>query len=498
MKAVILAAGVGSRLRPITAKKPKCLVTVAGRPILDYQIRAYIAAGIEDIIIVAGYESTKVKEYCRHIKDVNIKIIENEDYENTNNMYSLYLTKHDIQGKKFLLSNGDVVFDARIAYELLHNRENDLIAADIGTFLEESMKITLGPRGYITDISKKINKESAFGTSIDLYKFSEQSSRLFFRHMEKIIEEDKNLKDWTEVALQELLNQGSLKMKPFDIGQKHWVEIDNYDDLALADRLFAKFDTALREKKIIFIDLDGTVYLEDQPIEGARDFVHKLSEQGINFYFLSNNSSRSKGEYVQKLASMGIEVPQEKIVLSTDGLTNFLQEHKVKEVFVVGTKSMEAYIATAGINTRSIHPEYVVLGYDTELTYAKVRQAAIYLNRGADLLATHRDLVCPTPEGPIPDIGSILAMVETATGKKPVKIFGKPDSLMVEHILRQHGVRGDETVFVGDRIYTDMELASRVGGSFILVLSGETKRHDIEDIDKIPDLVVQDIKHIFG
>src|SRR5690606_4320311 len=115
MKAVILAEGIGSRLRPITLTKPKCLVRAAGRPILDYQIQAYIAAGIKKIIIVAGYQSRAVHDYCKHIKDAEITIIENPDYETTNNMYSLYLAKEYVENQAFVLSNGDVAFDPQIA-----------------------------------------------------------------------------------------------------------------------------------------------------------------------------------------------------------------------------------------------------------------------------------------------------------------------------------------------------------------------------------------------
>lgn len=493
MKAVILAAGIGSRLRPITSKKPKCMVKVAGRPILDYQIRAYAAAGIKDITIVVGYEADTIKDYCKHIKDININIVNNCDYETTNNMYSLYLVREFVKDSDFILSNADVVFDARIAHELVNVITGDAIAADKGSYTDESMKITLGDNYLINNISKQIQESEAYGNSIDVYKFTSGSASTLFNHIIHIIEKDKNLKDWTEVAIQSLLQSGELKMSPFDICGKKWIEIDNYYDLAIGDRLFSGFDTSLERKKLFFIDLDGTIYLGDKPIHGADEFIKMLQNKNIQYYFLSNNSSKAKADYVYKLNNMGVEATEDKIILSTDGLVDYLLKNNAINTFVVGTESMKQQIRNAGILVDSDEPEYVVLGYDTELTYDKIKKAAIYLHNGADLLATHCDVVCPTPDGSIPDIGSILALIETATGKKPLKIFGKPNCEMVDAYITKHGVTSKEIVFVGDRIYTDMELANRIGSEFILVLSGESKREEIEDDKRVPDLVLNSV-----
>ena len=400
-----------------------------------------------------------------------------------------------VKGKSFLLSNGDVVFDDKIVYEAIC-REEDLIAADAGSYSEESMKISLNQSGYIKDISKLIRSEDAYGNSIDVYKFSAQSSKILFNEIRKIIEEDNNLKDWTEVAIQRLMQKGSLKMKPFDIAGKSWVEIDNYHDLAQADKIFSDFDMSLKDKKIIFIDLDGTIYIGDEIIPGAREFLDHLKKSGVIFYFLSNNSSRAKSDYVQKLHEMNIETDEDKIILSTDGLIEYLLMKKVTEIYLIGTRSMEKSFADLKINTNSHNPEYVVLGYDTELTYEKLKQASIYLRNGIDLLATHRDIVCPTKEGLIPDIGSMLALIEASTGKKPEKVFGKPNLQMIEHILKRHGVTEQEVAVVGDRLYTDMELARNVGCDFICVLSGETNRDDIEKSEYTPDLIINNVGEI--
>jgi len=254
-------------------------------------------------------------------------------------------------------------------------------------------------------------------------------------------------------------------------------------------------DTAsfFRNKKVVFLDLDGTVCMGDNLIPGAREFLDYLRDKGIFFYFLSNNSSRSKSDYVKKLSKLGIAADEERILLSTDGVIAFLQEKKIKDLYVMGTKSMQEMFRGAGFDTESPSPRYVVLGFDTELTYEKLKKASLFMQDGVQLLATHPDLVCPTPEGFIPDTGAMLALLEKATGKKPLKIFGKPNQEMVAHILKKHGVSPDEVVMIGDRLYTDMELARRIQCDSILVLSGETKKQDIARLQQKPTLVVDSI-----
>ncbi len=256
------------------------------------------------------------------------------------------------------------------------------------------------------------------------------------------------------------------------------------------------FDTLLKGKKIVFLDLDGTVYLGDEIIPGAKKFLTRLSEKGMDYYFLSNNSSRSKKDYVHKLKKLHIRSTEEKIILSTDGLIDYLLEENVKDIYLVGTHSMQDMFVKAGIEVQSQQPRYVVLGYDTELTYEKIRTAALHLQRKVKLLASHPDIVCPTPEGPVPDTGAMLELFYKATGEKPYKIFGKPNPEMVAHVLKKHSVSPEEIIMIGDRIYTDMELANRLNCDFILVLSGETQTSNLHKLKKQPTLTVKSLGHL--
>lgn len=493
MLGVILAAGVGSRLRPMTNAKPKCLVTTAGRPILQYQIDAYRQAGIERVIIVVGYEGQAIRDFCKHIKGIGITIVENPDYETTNNMYSLYLCREQVRGHAFILNNADLSIDAGIVARLLAHPSADAVAVDTSFYDEESMKVTVNAEGLIDDIAKGIAQADCFASSIDFYKFSANSSRVLFEEIERIVGHEGNLKDWTEVAMQRLFRAGQLRVPPCDIAGLAWVEVDNYRDLALSDRVFSRLDERLERIDTVLLDLDGTLYVGREAIPGAPQAVARLQAQGKRVYFLSNNSSRDKPDYVAALGAIGIPCGAEQIALSTDALVDYLQAAGVEKLHVLGTRSFRARLAEAGFQVDAGEPEYVVVGYDTELDYRKLTAACRHINAGTDILATHGDIFCPSEHGPIPDIGAMLAMIEATTGKKPKKVFGKPSEEMVRPLIRRYGLDPARTLLVGDRLQTDIRMARALGCQGMLVLSGATTRDQLEEADIVPDFVLDSL-----
>lgn len=493
MEVIILAAGIGSRLASITNKKPKCLVNVGGQAILDHQIKSFIKSGIENITIVGGYKVNLIKENCINYKNFPINIIVNEDYLTTNNMYSLYLLRKKLSGKEFILCNGDVIFEPQIVDSFVNSHKKNIIAVDKGRYLEESMKIVVNNDNQIIDISKIIPINEAFGSTIDLYKFSEDFSLILFEEISKIIESENNKKEWFEVALQRVFQKSYNFMQPFDIEGRRWVEIDSLNDLIVADYLFNSIGD-LRQKKVFLFDLDGTIYNGDKLISNAKEVIEKLKLAGKKIFFISNNSSKSKVEYVQKLNSFGLDIHENDIILSTDGVILYLKKNKIYDIFLIGTESMKELFESSGINTDSNNPKLVVLGYDTELTYEKIKKASYFLQKNVKMIVSHCDIVCPSPKGFLPDAGSILALFEKAHAINPEKIFGKPNPEMIEHIIKEYGP--DNIVIIGDRLYTDIELAKRTGIKSICVLSGETKREHIEDSQLIPDLIIKDIGKI--
>lgn len=233
MKALILAAGLGTRLAPITNDRPKSLVTVNGVPILFKQIENLHENGITDITVISGYKA-EVLESEVHAKWPEIKIINSIDYANTNNMYSAYLGKDAVAGSDFLMMNADVFYDSSVIKALLAFESANAIVTEIGQYIEESMKV-IETDGRLVSISKQVPAEDAYGTTIDVYKFSNIGGAAFFEKCREYIEDKKELTQWSEVALNEILPEVIFKACPLD---GRWLEIDNLDDLVAAEKLF--------------------------------------------------------------------------------------------------------------------------------------------------------------------------------------------------------------------------------------------------------------------
>ena len=254
-----------------------------------------------------------------------------------------------------------------------------------------------------------------------------------------------------------------------------------------------KITSNLENIEAIFLDLDGTIYMGDNLIDGAIDFLNRIEERGIRRFFLSNNSSKSVAQYLEKLEKMGIPANKEEVLLSTHDLLSWLKAENISETYLVGTEGMKQMLEEVGINTNSKNPQFVVLGYDTEITYEKLTNASIYLHRGVPLVVSHPDMVCPSPNGGLPDTGAYLALFEATTGVTPKHICGKPNPGMILHKIIELGLTPNVCAMVGDRLYTDMEMADRAGVHGILVLSGEATENDATNSPQRPSLIVDSV-----
>lgn len=252
-------------------------------------------------------------------------------------------------------------------------------------------------------------------------------------------------------------------------------------------------DASLDGVLTVFCDLDGTLYLGDELIPGALEFLERCKARGIRCFFLSNNSSRSVEQYLTKLHGLGIPAEADDVMLSTHDLISWLTEEEVTDTYLVGTEGMRAMLEGAGIETQSKAPEYVVLGYDTEITYDKLATASIHLHSGVPLVASHPDLVCPSPAGGLPDSGAYMALFEATTGATPAHVCGKPNAGMLLHKMVGLGLEPGECAMIGDRLYTDVEMAERAGVQGVLVLSGEATADDARAAPQNPDLVVDSV-----
>ena len=234
MKALILAAGVGSRLAPLTDHMPKSLVEVNGTPILVKQIENLHACGITDITVVSGYLSHVLADAVGG-KYPEIRILESVDYALTNNMYSAYLARESMAGHDFIMMNADVFFDASVIRALLDCPHPNAIVVDVGRYMEESMKV-MERNGKLTAIAKTIPPAQALGCSIDVYKFSPAAADAFFAKCSEYIEANNDRKQWSEVALNDILTEVDFYACPL---RGRWLEIDTQDDLIAAEKLFA-------------------------------------------------------------------------------------------------------------------------------------------------------------------------------------------------------------------------------------------------------------------
>ena len=228
----------------------------------------------------------------------------------------------------------------------------------------------------------------------------------------------------------------------------------------------------LRDISLYLLDMDGTIYLGDRVFECTLPFLSLLKEQGKHYIFLTNNCTRNRYAYFDRLQSMGIPV-------ESDGV--FTLEEEFREAgFVLTDKEID----------------YVVLGFDTELTYEKLRKLCDFVRYGAPFIATHPDFNWPTDGGFIPDVGSMLALVEASTGRRPDYIVGKPNRGIIDALCDKYGLRHEDIAMVGDRLYTDIAVGVNAGITSILVLSGESTLADLKRSDVKPDYVFHDLSGI--
>lgn len=256
----------------------------------------------------------------------------------------------------------------------------------------------------------------------------------------------------------------------------------------------------LQDKRLFLLDMDGTIYLDDRLFDGVQDFLARIREKGGRYLFLTNNSSKGVEDYIKKLTGMGIPAGREDFLTSVDAAIDHLRRlYPGKRCYVQGTRSFYQQMEAAGIDVtcdREAGADILLSGFDRELTFQKLEDCCILLNRGVLWLATNPDWVCPTWYGYVPDCGSVCQMLTRATGREP-EFLGKPKPAMVGLALRRTGYPPEETVVIGDRIYTDIACAANAGIDSIFVLSGEGTREDMETYGIQPTWVYDDINAVF-
>lgn len=247
------------------------------------------------------------------------------------------------------------------------------------------------------------------------------------------------------------------------------------------------------------LDMDGVIYIDQEPIPGAVEFIAQLRERRRKVLFLTNNSKLTRRGYRKKLAAMGIDSSEEEIMTSAVAAADFLAENYEPDgaaAFMIGGNGLREELERTNVRLldgeEGKRADYVIVGWDTEFTYEKLKVACLALHAGAVFIGTNSDATFPSPDGLWPGAGAILAAVERSAGREAL-VVGKPNQYMIQAALSMVGEKADSTLMIGDRLETDVLGGWRAGLDTCLVLTGVARREDIEGYKPQPDMVVESL-----
>jgi len=255
--------------------------------------------------------------------------------------------------------------------------------------------------------------------------------------------------------------------------------------------------------------MDGVLWHGEQAIAGLSDFFQLLREQALPFILATNNASHTAEQYVKKLARMGVSVQQQEILTSGMATALYLGQHKnpaKTRIFVLGEQGASQPLLEQGFTLTDIYQlnspqtphqgaDIVVCGKDETINWDKLSTATLNLQAGAEFIATNADTTLPTERGLIQGNGAILAALHAATGRTPT-VIGKPEPIMYQQALALLGSTPENTIAIGDRLDTDILGAVRTGMRSLMVLTGASKREDLQDIDFAPTWIMQDLQAV--
>lgn len=256
----------------------------------------------------------------------------------------------------------------------------------------------------------------------------------------------------------------------------------------------------LRNIRHVALDMDGTIYMGMSLFPYTKPFLAGLKELGISYSFLTNNPSKSIADYLHKLSSLGVEATEEEMYTTALATIDYIKTNfpQARRLFLLGTPSMISEFEKAGFESTTDSaddvPDVIVAAFDMTLQYDRLCRAAWWVSQGVPYIATNPDRVCPTDQRVVlVDCGSICKCIEHATGRRPDITLGKPDPNMLSGILHRYGLQPDQIAMVGDRIYTDIEMAHNANAMGVLVLSGETTLEVADAAEKQPHIICDNI-----
>ncbi len=253
--------------------------------------------------------------------------------------------------------------------------------------------------------------------------------------------------------------------------------------------------------KAVVLDMDGVVWRGKTVIEGAAEAIERMKAMGADVFYLTNNSTKTRGSNVDKLAGMGIPAKEKDIYTSGLAAVRYLRENFGKgSVYVVGSDDLKRWFEAEGFGVREDeNVDFAVVGLDRQISYERIGKAmnAIKEN-GAKFIATNDDATFPMENGELPGAGVMVASVETAAGKKPDVVLGKPNTYLLEMIAKDCGCSPEEMIIVGDRLETDIACGNRFGANTACVLTGNATREMAENAEgeSRPKKILESIREV--
>jgi 4-nitrophenyl phosphatase len=462
--AIVLAAGESRRFG-----QPKQLLPVGGKTMIQHVVDVVLDSPTEQVIVVLGCRAAEIEA---SVADRLVQVVVNQEWKSglsSSVQAGLLAVRPEVSAALFVLADQPGV-------------TTEVIAKLIERYRETCAPIVVpthqGRRG-----NPVLFDRSLFAELMQV-KGDQGGRRLIAEHSDKLEE--------VEVGTGAILT-----------------DIDTADDYQTANPSTGSsvssvepFGTPTSNPqppifKSLIIDLDGVLYRGDEAIAGAREFVALLQRERIPFLLLTNNSTRTPGQYVTKLAKMGIVIEESDVLTSAQATALYMERIAPPgaRVYVIGEEGLRAALrekCTIGEEGA----DFVVVGMDSELTYEKLKTATLLIRSGARFIATNPDKTLPTEESLVPGNGAILAALEAATGVAPF-VVGKPEPTIFDLALARMEVGKEGAAVIGDRLETDILGGQRAGLITILVLSGVTSRQGLEDSTIKPDLVFESVRQLY-
>lgn len=443
--AIVLAAGESRRFG-----QPKQLLPIGDKTMIQHVVDIALDSPLEQVIVVLGCRATEIRA---SIAGRPVQVVINQEWKSglsSSVRTGLLAVKPEVSAALFVLADQPGVTTEVIAKLIERHRETRALIV-VPTHRGRRGNPVLFDRSLFTEL---------------MQVKGDQGGRRLIAEREDELEK-------VEVETEAI-----------------FTDIDTVEDYQTANLQSATFQS-------LIIDMDGVIYRGDEAIIGAKEFIALLQRGGVPFLFLTNNSTRTPGQYVTKLAKMGIAIEESDVLTSAQATALYLERiaRPGDRVYAIGEEGLRAALGEKYILTEE-GADFVVVGMDTGLTYEKLRVATLLIRGGARFIATNPDKTLPTEEGLVPGNGASLAALEAATGVSPF-VVGKPEPAIFDLALARMGVGKEGVAVIGDRLETDILGGRRAGLSTILVLSGAASRQELENSPIKPDLVFENVRQLY-